>query len=309
MSLDKTSFRGIYVIVVTPFKSDLSLDEAGLERTLEFCFEAGVDGVVSTANASEVGYLSEAERRAVAERVVRQSQGRAKTVVGVSTSHYRLSADYARHAEAIGADAVMAMPPTFHTANLAEIRTFYRELAAATSLPIVVQNAFGPGATAMSASFLADLVAEIPQARFIKEETAYPAQLTGDVIALAGDKVEGVMGGRAGRTLMEEFRHGICGTMPACEIADVHVALWKALDGGDEAGARRIFRHLLPLLDFEVSYGIPLCKEVLKARGLIADAAWRQTGYRPLDEKARAEMTALLDDLSEFMLPAYGHRR
>ena len=118
-----------------------------------------------------------------------------------------------------------------------------------------------------------------------------------------GERILGVMGGRAGRTLMEEARVGICGTMPACEFADLHVALWNAIEAGDTARSRAIFRHLLPLIDFETSYGIPLCKAVLKARGVIPSATWRQTGYRPLDATALAEMDTLLAGAAEFMHP------
>jgi 4-hydroxy-tetrahydrodipicolinate synthase len=115
------------------------------------------------------------------------------------------------------------------------------------------------------------------------------------------------MGGMAGRALMEEFRHGACGTMPACEFADIHVALWRALEEGRTPDARDIFRRLLPLLDFERAYGMPLAKEVLKMRGVIPEAAWRQTGCRPLDAHARAEVRALLDSLADLMLPRYRH--
>jgi len=173
----------------------------------------------------------------------------------------------------------------------------------------VLQNAMVPGATAMSASLMAELVQELPNARFVKEESGYPAQTTGDIIRLAGPRLAGVMGGRAGKTLMEELRHGACGTMPACEIADVHVALWNAIEADDDKRARAIFRRLLPLLDLEASYGVPLMKEVLKVRGIIGSVAVRQAGLRPLDDHARDEAATIMDDLSEFMLPAYAHRR
>jgi 4-hydroxy-tetrahydrodipicolinate synthase len=152
-------------------------------------------------------------------------------------------------------------------------------------------------------------VHESPSARVVKEESGYPAQTVGEILRLCGDKVEGVMGGKAGKTLMEEVRHGVSGTMPACEIADVHVKLWNAIEAGDEARARSIFRRLLPLLDMESNYGMPLMKEVLKLRGVIPGAAVRQSGFRPLDDAARAEAMTIMDDLSEFMLPAYSHRR
>jgi 4-hydroxy-tetrahydrodipicolinate synthase len=303
--LDGAAFRGIFVIVTTPFTDALEVDEAALRATVRFCREAKVHGLVANAIASEGGYLSEAERLRVAEIVVEEAAGAVPVVVGVSSSHHRISATYARHAEQVGAAAIMSLPPTFHPPTLAEIRTFYRELAAATALPIILQNAIGPGATPMSPQLLAELVNQLPNAPFVKEETAYPAQVTGELIALAGPRLRGVMGGKAGKTLMEELRHGMCGTMPACEVADVHVALWSAIEAGEDARARHIFRLLLPLLDLEGNYGAPLMKEVLKLRGIIPGAAVRQTGLRPLDDHARAELRLVLADLAELMLPAY----
>ena len=306
--LDRSSFRGIFVIVVTPFTETLELDEAGLARTVEFSLAAGAQGVVATALASEGGYLSEAERKRAAEIIVGTAGGRAPAIVAVSAPHHRLAAEFAAHAETIGADAVMSLPPTLHPSSPAEIRTHYREISKATSLPLVLQNVTGQGASAMSAGLLAELVEELPNARFVKEESGYPAQTVGDIRRLAGDKLHGVMGGRAGKTLMEEVRHGVSGTMPACEIADVHVALWAAIEAGDDKRARQVFQRLLPLLDLEATYGMPLMKEVLKMRGVIGSTAVRQSGFRALDDHAREEAATILDDLSEFMLPAYQHK-
>ena len=307
--LDRNNFRGIYVIVVTPFTEDFRLDEAALERILAFCIDAGVHGVVANALASEGGYLSEAERRRAAEIVVGAAKGKVPAIVAVSAAHHRIAADYARHAEAIGADGIMSLPPNLHPATVDDIKAHYRAISAASSLPLVLQNAMGPGATTMSAALLAELVNELPNARFVKEESGYPAQTAGEIIRLTGDRLQGVMGGRAGKTLMEEVRHGVSGTMPACEIADVHVALWNAIEAGDDARARAIFRALLPLLDFEASYGMPLMKEVLRMRGVIPSTAVRQSGYRGLDPHAREEAATILDGLKEYMLPAYAHRR
>ena len=306
--MDRSSFRGIFVIVTTPFTDDFRLDESALERTMEFCLAAGVHGVVANALASEGGYLSEAERKRAAEIVVGRAKGRVPAIVAVSAPHYHLSVDYARHASSIGADAVMSLPPTLHPSTVADLKAHYKAIGAATPLPLVIQNVIGQGATTMSAQLIAELVNEIPTARFVKEESGYPAQTVGEIIRLCGDRIDGVMGGRAGKTLIEEVRHGVSGTMPACEIADVHVALWNAIEQRDEPRVRGIFNRLLPLLDMESNYGMPLMKEVLKLRGVIGSAAVRQSGFRSLDANARAEAIAIMDDLTEFMLPEYRHR-
>lgn len=303
--MDAKDYRGIFVIVTTPFTEEFALDEPSLERTIEFCLAAGVHGVVANALASEGGYLSEAERKRAAEIVVGAAKGKVPAIIAVSAPHYGIAADYARHAETIGADAIMAMPPTLHPSTLADLKRYYRAVGAATSLPLVIQNVVGTSATTMSAQVIAELLEELPTARFVKEESAYPPQTVGEIIRLAGDICEGIMGGRGGKTLMEEVRHGVSGTMPACEIADVHVALWNAIEAKDEQLARNIFRHLLPLIDLEGSYGMPLMKQVLKTRGIIDSAAVRQSGFRSLDKNAIEEAAAILDDLKPWMVERY----
>ena len=307
--MDRTRFRGIFVIVTTPFTDDFRLDEAGLERTMDFCLAAGVHGVVANALASEGFYLSEAERKRAAEIVVGKARGKVPAIVAVSAPHYHLAIDYARHAESIGADAIMSLPPSLHPSTPADIKAHYRAIGEASSLPLVIQNVVGQGATAMTAALIADLVDDIPTARFVKEESGYPAQTVGEIRRLCGDRVEGVMGGKAGKTLMEEVRHGVSGTMPACEFADVHVKLWNAIEAKDDRLARSIFSRLLPLLNMEQDYGMPLMKEVLKMRGVIGSTAVRQSGFRALDSAARDEVAAIMDDLGDLMLPQYAHRR
>ena len=296
-------YRGIYVILLTPFDADRALDEDGLRRTLRFCLDCGVHGVVANANASEVGYLSEAERRRAAEIAVDECRGRCPMIVGVSASHALLSAALARHAATIGADAVMAMPPTYHPATTDEILEHYEHLGAATDLPVVLQNAVGLGMTPMTPELVGRVLEAVPTVTMMKEETTWPAPTIGAVLAQRHARLLGVMGGRGGKTLMEEVRHGACGTMPACQYADVHVALWNAIESGNEDRAYDVFHRVLPLLDLEFTYGMPLYKEILKARGVIEHATWRQTGFRGLDAHARAELARLFEAVDEFLHP------
>ncbi|WP_226781383.1 dihydrodipicolinate synthase family protein [Oceaniglobus trochenteri] len=296
-------YKGIYTILLTPFDNELCIDEVGLRRVIRFNLDCGVNGLVANANASEVGYLSDAERRRVAEISVEGCKGHCPVVVGVSTAHAVLSAGLARHAADIGADAVMAMPPTYHPATQDEIIGYYCRLGDATDLPIVLQNAVGLGMTPMSPDLIGRIMDEVPTVTMMKEETTWPALTMGAVLAADHPRLVGIMGGRGGKTFMEELRHGACGTMPACQYADVHMALWRAVERQDMETAGEIFRRLLPLLDFEMSYGMPLYKTMLKARGLIRHATWRQTGFRDLDRHALAELAALLDAVAPYTHP------
>jgi dihydrodipicolinate synthase/N-acetylneuraminate lyase len=302
------NMRGVFVILPTPFDDSLQVDLAGLRNIVQFCVDCGVHGVVATANASEAAYLSDDERRRVVEAVLAEAKGRVTTVVGVSTSCWPIACELARHAENHGADGIMAMPPTFQRATEPEIRTYYAELDKATSLPKFLQNYGGPGGTPMSPRLMADLVRGLKTVDYVKEETEFSSVLLSEMIDAGKDDLKGVMGGKAGRQLLDEHRRGACGTMPACEVSDVHVALWDALEAGDDSRAGEVFRLLLPLLNFEIGYGPAIYKEVLRRRGVIANSALRQTGGRILDRFAHKELDVILSAIEPLMDGRYRPR-
>ncbi len=262
-------FRGVFAIPPTPFTADDRVDVESLRRTVDFCVDAGAHGVVAPVNASEGPFLTDEERRQVVEALIEQAAGRIPVMVGVSGVSTRASVEFARHAEAAGAASIIAMPPYVKHATQDEIVEFYQALARACRLPICIQNYVAPVGTPMSAAFVARLLREIDTVVYVKEETAYAPQLLSQELALAGDACQGIMGGMAGRYLMDEYARGACGNMPACEFADVHARLWDLLDGGDEPAARALFAALLPALNRERLLGVRWVKEVLRERGVI----------------------------------------
>jgi 4-hydroxy-tetrahydrodipicolinate synthase len=157
----------------------------------------------------------------------------------------------------------------------------------------------------MSATLVARLLREIENVQYVKEETALAPQLMTQIAKLAGDTCKGMMGGMAGRFLLDEYARGACGTMPACEAVDAHAAVWAALESGQTDLARERFRLLLPLLTYEAMYSVVVYKEVLKRRGVIASAKVRAPGSPSLDEMNHRELDLILRDLEPlFKTPA-----
>ncbi len=297
-----TPFRGVYAIPPTPFHDDGRLDEVSLQRCVDFCIDAGAHGIVTPVNASEAIALTDEERLRVAEITVERTGGRVPVVIGVSGVSTASSVLYSHHAAKIGADAVMAMPPYVRHPPASEIYDFYVDVArAADGLPVWVQDYVGPVGTPMAPALLARMFAEIPGVDYLKEETALAPQVITEVRELAGKHLKGVMGGMAGRYLLEEYRRGACGTMPACEVVDAHVAVWDALESGDADEARRLHTMLLPLLNYEAMFSFTIYKEVLRRRGVIASAKTRVPGAGTLDAENHRELDLLLRDLEPLL--------
>lgn len=293
--------RGVYAIPPTPFTDGDELDEASLRRCVDFCVMNGADGIVAPVNASEGPFLTDGERRRVVEILVEQTNRRVPVVAGVSSASTRHSVDYAREAGEIGVDSVMAMPPFVRHPSSDEIPGFYLALGRAVQVPIWIQNYVAPVGTPMSAALVARLLREIEHVEYVKEETALAPQMMSQIAALAGDACKGMMGGMAGRFLLDEYARGACGTMPACEVVDAHAAVWAALENGDKLLARERFRLLLPLLTYEAMYSIVVYKEVLRRRGVIASARVRAPGSPSLDTAGHRELDRLLADLSPLL--------
>ena len=297
-------FRGVFTIPVTPFDTEGNVDERSLRRCINFCIQAGAHGIVAPVNASEFSSLTDQERLQVAQIVTETTNHRVPVVIGVSGSTSHHAAVFARHARAIGADAVIAMPPYVRKATHGEITEYFRVVAGSAQLPVFIQNYPDPIGTPLTASFMSDLVQHIDGVEYIKEETSPPGQVMTRIFGSAGPRLKGVMGGMAGRFLLDEYRRGACGTMPACEVTDVHVRLWNALESGDEQGARDIFNRLLPLLNMESLYGATVYKEVLRRRGVLDTATLRGPGMSVLDRFDHEELDRILADISTLFTTA-----
>jgi 4-hydroxy-tetrahydrodipicolinate synthase len=239
------------------------------------------------------------------EITIDETAGRVPVVIGVTASCAPLAVEFSRHAEKAGADFLMAMPPFVQRATDAEIRTYYTRIHDSTNLPIIIQNYAGPGGTPMQAAFLAQLLSDLERVQYVKEETEFSGMMITAVQEAAGGNLKGVMGGKAGRHLLEEHRRGVCGTMPACEVSDLHAKLWDELETGRSAEAQETYQNLLPLLLFETSYGVAVYKEVLRRRGIIESAYHRQSGGRVLDAGASEELTRILEVLRPMMTSKY----
>ena len=288
------TWRGIFPIVITPFTADGELDEAGLRSIVRFCIRAGAHGLVGPANASEFTTLSDDERQRWTEIVVSEAGRQIPVVASVTAGHARPALALAQHAQHVGADGIMAMPPHVLHPDADGCYDYYQALSAALELPICLQNFSGPVGTPMSPQLLARMCRELEHVEYIKEETMPEPQRVSETLAAAGDACRGVMGGQGGIYLLNEYPRGVVGNMPACHTVDLFAKVWNMLETGKPAEARALFDRLLPLMNHERLYGIAVYKLVMVRRGIIAASTMRAPGGR-LDEHDLAELDRILD--------------
>jgi 4-hydroxy-tetrahydrodipicolinate synthase len=137
----------------------------------------------------------------------------------------------------------------------------------------------------------------------VKEEALPSGQRISKLLAANLPQLKGVFGGAGGRYITDELARGACGTMPACELCDLHVAQFAAHRAGDAVAVRRWFNRMLPLLNFQAVFRMAMTKEVLRRRGIISATHVRAAGPS-LDEGDVRELEQLLADIAD-LLPAH----
>ena len=295
------SYRGIFTIPSTPFREDGEIDIQSFRRVVDFCIECNAHGLVFPVNASEWIHLSDEERRKLAEVLVEQNSGRLPVVIGVAAATREIAAKFAVHSREIGADALIAMPPHIRREQISEdvIFDYYRAISDAGRLPIFIQNWSAPIGTPMPSEFLLRLCRDIEYVEYVKEETEPSTIKLTEIVNANDGSVKGFFGGAGGRFLIEEYLRGCDGNMPGCHVTDVVVALWNALESGDDERALHIYKEMAPLFFFETQ--LPGCyKEVLYRRGVIA-CPIKRNGKMPLDEISSRYLGNILEALEPLM--------
>jgi dihydrodipicolinate synthase/N-acetylneuraminate lyase len=293
------TLSGVFSVFQTPYNADESIDYATLEKEIHWLFDRGADGIVM-AMVSEVLRLSSPERNDLAENACRFGGQRGVVIISVGAESSHTAVAYARHAEKIGADAVMAVPPIAVALGEDELREYYRRILNAIEIPVVVQDASGYVGRPMSIALQARLLDEFGFRVFFKPEAVPIGPRLSELHAATGGRAR-VFEGTGGIALVDSFRRGIVGTMPGADLIDAIVALWRALTASDDAAAYRIWLPLAALVSLQHSLDAFLAieKYLLVKQGIFSNTIVRgPTGYA-LDEPTRREVDRLFELLTQ----------
>jgi dihydrodipicolinate synthase/N-acetylneuraminate lyase len=249
-SRTKKDLRGILVAVTTPFTEDGSaVDEAALQRQVERLVSAGVHGLVPTGTTGEFTTLSAEEYRRVIELYVKGADGRIPVVAGIGALSTQGAIELSQHAETVGADAVMLVPPFYDPLDFTTLKSFLSAVAGSISIPIVYYNVPGATGVKLGAEEIAEL-GDIDGVDYLKD-TSGDAVTLADLLASRTDRIKAFNGwdtltffGIASGA--EASVWGTAGVVP--ELA---VEFWEALaEKKDLDRARELWKHLWTISDF-----------------------------------------------------------
>jgi 4-hydroxy-tetrahydrodipicolinate synthase len=218
--------RGAFMILNTPFTATGAVDWEDLGREAVFVDRCGCQGVVWPQGSSRVGTLTKDERMRGMEVLAKAIQGRnAALVLGVQGVDTPEMLQYARRAEALAPDAMIAMPPTSGT-SMDDYRQYFRALGQATARPVIVQTSGGARNLAPSTDLIVELAHEFPNLGYVKEESA-PIVERMKAESRQRPAMKGIFGASFGVGWLYEMRLGLDGVITGNAMyADLMARIW-----------------------------------------------------------------------------------
>ncbi len=164
-------FAGSYVALITPMRPDGTVDEAAIEKLVDWQAQQGTDGVVPVGTTGESPTLSHDEHRRVVEIAVRVSAGRMKVIAGAGSNATAEAVALTQHAKDAGADAALVVTPYYNKPTQEGLYLHYATIAAAVDLPVFIYNIPPRSVVDMSVATMARL-AQHPTIVGVKDSTA-----------------------------------------------------------------------------------------------------------------------------------------
>ncbi|WP_122039179.1 4-hydroxy-tetrahydrodipicolinate synthase [Asaia bogorensis] len=289
-------FKGSLTALLTPFREDGTVDLAALGRFIDWQIDEGTAGLIPAGTTGESPTLTHDEHALVVAHTVKVSGGRVPVMAGAGSNSTHEAIGMARHAKAVGADALLVVAPYYNKPTQEGLYQHFMLVADATDLPLYVYNVPGRSVVEVLPETMARL-AQHPNIVGTKDATANlsrPLQLR----ALLGDAPFTQLTGDDGTTVSFLAAGGTgCISVTANIAPKLCATMHEAWQAGDVAKAMQIQQRLTPLHDAmfcesnpgPVKYAasrlglctptvrLPLCEPGAASRAVI-DEALKKTG-------------------------------
>ncbi len=260
---------GVMGVLQTPFLNNREIDWDSYERLVVDAMEAGIDGFLVPAIASENAWLTVDEKLLLARKVQDMVCARIPVFWATGSTDPAICQRVIREAEHQGATGcVVAVPPHLYPQRDL-IPAFFKEVAQGMRICLMIQD-WEPGGTGLALETIRTLRDSIPQFRAIKVETLPAGPKYSAILKEFGEQLH-VSGGWAVQQYIEGLDRGVHAMIPECSM----IRIYKRIDSLHRAGRREdakdLFWRLLPVLAFtnqELDTSIRFFKRLLVSKGI-----------------------------------------
>lgn len=305
--------RGAFMILHTPFTEAGAVDWDDLAKEALFVDRAGCAGIVWPQGSSSVATLTKEERLRGMEILAKTLAGRrAAVVLGVQGKDISEMLEFARRAEDLAADAVIAMPPTTGQ-TMDDYARYFRALADVARRPVIVQTSGGNRALAPSTELIVQLAREFPTFGYVKEETDPIVNRMRDELRNR-PPMRGIFGASFADGWLYELRLGLDGVITGNAMyADLMARIWDLHEHAKTDEVRDAYSKFLLMRNLEEQIpGSSL--HVMKRRGIFKTTTTRVGPPVPgapqkvrqvsLPDDAIAEIEYRFAALKPYLLPS-----
>ncbi|MGB1101994.1 MAG: 4-hydroxy-tetrahydrodipicolinate synthase [Crocinitomicaceae bacterium] len=234
-----SKLKGLGVAMVTPFKSDTSIDWDALKKLTNFLIDGGVDYLVVQGTTGESPTISKDEKQKILDTVVTENAGRLPVVFGIGGNATANVINDLKTYNLKGVDAILSASPYYNKPTQEGIYQHYKNLAENSELPIILYNVPGRTSSNITAATTHRLANDFENIVAVKEASGDMEQImqiiqnrpenflviSGDdaitwpIIAAGGDGVISVVGNGFPAEFKTVVEEGLKGNMKTANTA------------------------------------------------------------------------------------------
>ena len=243
-------WKGVFPAVTTKFTDKDTLDLDLFTVNIKAQLAAGVNGIILGGTLGESSVLSNSEKEILVKEAVKIVDGKVPVVINIAEGSTSVAIQCAKDAETWGAKGLMLLPPMRYKSDHRETVQYFKDIAASTTLPIMIYNNPVDYKIEVTIAMFADL-AKVPNIQAVKESTRDVTNLTRMRNAF-GDRFKILCG--VDTLALEELLLGADGWVAGlvCAFPAETVAIYKLAKAGKIAEATEIYRWFMPLLELDI---------------------------------------------------------
>ncbi len=242
-------FRGAGVAIVTPMRKDLSIDYDEFARLIDFQIENGADAIIVCGTTGESATMTDEEHIETIRYCVDFVKHRVPVIAGAGSNSTATSVQYAREAEAFGAEALLSVTPYYNKATQNGLAAHFTAIAESVKLPVILYNVPSRTGCNILPETAVKLCREVKNIVGIKDAAGNLAQST-KMMQLAKDIPLELYSGEDGLILplLALGGQGVISVLANIAPRQTH-DLCARFFAGDIDGARQLQLEALPLID------------------------------------------------------------